>query len=158
MIIHFSILSFEIVSNKSCIDFKEFAERYPFLTVKPEEANNRKLVLYPPQIWKNIFLGGELFAKSQIVLENLQIKYILNVAAELPNHFSSDGRFVYEKYHLYDTCDLSNEIVDYLDKGADFLHRAVEANQNVYVHCAMGASRSPTIIASYLIKYHNIGC
>jgi protein-tyrosine phosphatase len=47
-------------------------------------------------------------------------------------------------------------IYDYFKRCIDFIDRAIESGGNVYVHCFMGISRSPTIVAAYLIQKHNM--
>jgi protein-tyrosine phosphatase len=43
-------------------------------------------------------------------------------------------------------------ILESFDDAYKFIDEAVTNNQNILVHCYAGISRSPTIVASYLMK------
>src|SRR3989344_4674866 len=38
----------------------------------------------------------------------------------------------------------------------NLIDEAVQKNENILIHCHVGVSRSPTIVASYLMKKYNI--
>lgn len=40
-----------------------------------------------------------------------------------------------------------------LDMGTAIINEAIENNRKVYIHCKNGHGRSPTLIASYLVRY-----
>jgi protein tyrosine phosphatase len=42
------------------------------------------------------------------------------------------------------------------DKAHKFINEAKHNNSGILVHCRAGVSRSPTIVISYLMKYHNM--
>jgi protein-tyrosine phosphatase len=52
---------------------------------------------------------------------------------------------------LYD--DPSEDISQYFDVSADFIHSLVKQNKTVLVHCAAGVSRSTSLVVSYMMKY-----
>lgn len=46
------------------------------------------------------------------------------------------------------------QIEDYLKEGLEFMHKALEKeNGKIYVHCAMGVSRSATFVLAYMIEF-----
>ena len=46
--------------------------------------------------------------------------------------------------------------VEDMERAADYIHQQVTAGQNVLVHCAYGAERSPLTVAWYLMRYHKM--
>ncbi len=47
-------------------------------------------------------------------------------------------------------------IYDVFERACAFIHMGLTKGSGVYVHCLMGMSRSPTLVAAYLIKYHGL--
>ena len=62
--------------------------------------------------------------------------------------------FTYEKANLRDTED--ENILDEIARLLPEIRQQVVQGKGVLVHCMQGASRSVTIVAAYLIKYHNM--
>lgn len=56
---------------------------------------------------------------------------------------------------LYDS--EQEPIGDAFQSTSDFIHSALHEGGAVYVHCLMGISRSPTIVAAYLISRKGYG-
>lgn len=52
--------------------------------------------------------------------------------------------------------DTYKEVADGYIELADRMHERVSQGQSVYLHCSQGLSRSPTVLATYLIKYHGL--
>ena len=60
------------------------------------------------------------------------------------------------KYLHVPTEDLSAPDMDKIDQAVDFINKQIQSNEPVMVHCAAGIGRTGTILASYLVKYHEL--
>ena len=51
--------------------------------------------------------------------------------------------------------DPSEDISSFFDIAHNYILKHKNRKENVLVHCISGISRGPSIVISYLIKYHN---
>jgi hypothetical protein len=110
------------------------------LTVKMS-STHQEIV---PYLW----LGGLDFDEKFIQAHN--IKYIISLcqsSAVLPG-------VGYIDLLCEDTRDAN--ISQYFQSSANFIHKARQKEEAVLVHCGMGWSRSPTIVAAYLISHEHM--
>lgn len=98
----------------------------------------------------NVFIGSSKGAKNKDLLKLINITFILNCAHEHQNYYNKS--FKYYNLPLHDS-HLNRSILKSFDKGADFIHRCVNKNRRVFIHCHKGISRSTAILCAYLIKY-----
>jgi protein-tyrosine phosphatase len=103
----------------------------------------------PTHIIDNIYIGSAHNAANKNLLDRLQIKYVINVTAEITNYFEDEI-----EYANYTICDDNKQsIFNYLDESYTKIKQFQRKNNGfILIHCFMGASRSATILAHYLIK------
>jgi len=104
------------------------------------------------QIIENLWVGDiRSPCNKQSLIENnidMIVSAVYGATAHHPFNFN------YEKANLR---DVSNEnIIDEFDRLLPKIREEVQSGKGVLVHCMQGASRSATIVAAYLISYHNM--
>ena len=101
---------------------------------------------------------GKLYLSSRFVLNNFQEDNIQHIVTL----FNMTRRISeIEKHEVFDINDSCNpeevaKLENILEEVTDSIHQSLLEGKNVCVHCMAGVSRSPTVVADYLIKYHNI--
>jgi protein-tyrosine phosphatase len=95
-------------------------------------------------------LGSYENATNKEVLNRLKISHVLTVAAELDLQNPSD--LVWRHIRVNDTT--GDDIAQHLSTAFQFIDEAKIAHGRVLVHCAMGISRSSSVVIGYLIKHH----
>ena len=110
----------------------------------------------PSKIYENLYLGAVYHSTDEKFIKQKNIKHILSLL-EHPCELSKNPDFTYIKFKHIDVCDkLSSNISDYFSECIDFIKNAHSQNEIVYVHCAMGISRSVSIVIAYLIQEKNM--
>ena len=107
----------------------------------------------PTLIIDSIYLGSAFNAGNSEMIDRNNIGLIINMTNEITNHY--EGNIQYKRYPLYDNNKDSIEL--YLEDTYNDICKFKEENpnKNILVHCFMGASRSATVVAYYLIKKYN---
>lgn len=104
------------------------------------------LILY------NLFLGDAADASDMNFLKRNNITDILIVAKEFKPVYPKT--FNYMKIEAEDSEDF--QLIKYFDMMTDFINAAIVRKGCVFVHCAMGISRSPTAVIAYLMRYQKM--
>lgn len=98
----------------------------------------------------NLYLGNSDGAKNRDLINKYNIRYIINVTPDFPNHFEADDDFHYKRISVKDT--FNQDINTHFQPAIDFIEEAEKKNVGVLVHCAAGISRSATIVLAYLMQ------
>ena len=124
-----------------------------FLKQKAEIFNLylNKAVLSPSydQITDKIYLGNEDTARDKELLNRLNISNIL-ICAEGCNAFYPN-EYKYKILYLDDSID--EDLLSWLKEAFEFID---SSKDNIYIHCAMGISRSPSIVIAYIMYKNKI--
>jgi|SRR3989338_441643 len=99
------------------------------------------------EIKDNIFLGSLEDASDLEKLQEKGITHVLN--ASLFDNFYPQ-HFTYLSLHMDD--QITTNLLDFKDISNDFISNVINNNGKVFVHCVVGASRSPTLIICYLVE------
>jgi len=105
------------------------------------------------QVHPNIWIGSADCAEDRVFLGTNNIDVILNMAAECT--YKSPSRKVRVVRIGIDDGKLTN--VGVFEKAADVIKESVRAEENVFVHCAAGISRSCAAVISYLMLHKGLG-
>ena len=96
------------------------------------------------QITENIYLGNMDAAFDIKKLKKLGIRKILTVMSAFGNHFPENA-FIHKTIEVDD--DYNTNLIQYFKECLLF----IDGYDKVFVHCAAGMSRSPTIVIAYLM-------
>ncbi|CAF1303924.1 unnamed protein product [Rotaria sp. Silwood1] len=99
-----------------------------------------------------LFLGNFQHATNQTLLEEFNIKHIINVCD------LSLGQTILNNFnvvHIPMPDEPRTNIKQHFDRTNELLHGFYEKKERCLVHCAAGISRSATIVLAYLMKYHH---
>jgi len=99
----------------------------------------------------NLWLGNLDLTRDFEFLRENKISHVITL---LEHDYTSvelvTQGVIHMRIQIYDYDD--EPIYDVFERTCDFISNALKKGDCVYVHCMMGISRSPTIIAAYLIK------
>jgi rhodanese-related sulfurtransferase len=126
-----------------------------------------------------LYLGSNINAGDLRVLTTLEISSVINITIECPNHFATEfekhdralpGRLMelqhtlpesylaspirYKRFPAVDT--IRQEMLDYWEEGSAIIQQCFVEKKKILVHCAMGKSRSASLVAYYLMKYKHL--
>ncbi|KAF8069586.1 VH-PTP13 [Scenedesmus sp. PABB004] len=101
----------------------------------------------PDRVRERLFLGAQASEACAGVLDGLGITHVLQVGVELaPSH---PGRYAYLSLPVYDVVE--QDLVSLFPAAFSFIDAALASGGAVLVHCAVGVSRSASVVAGYLM-------
>ncbi|KAG9345926.1 hypothetical protein JZ751_007740 [Albula glossodonta] len=110
------------------------------------------------EVWPNLFLGDMCMAHDRHGLWKMGITHVLN-AAHGKTHCQGSHAFYGPTvdYHGVPANDLPTfDISPYFYPSADYIDEALNTpGARIFVHCAVGVSRSASLVLAYLMIYHH---
>ncbi len=99
------------------------------------------------QVAPGIYLGRRIGRREANELRRLGVAGVLDLTAEYDSVHRDDNT----KYLNIPVLDLTPPSAEQLDEACAFLREHESSTGGVYVHCALGLSRSATVVAAHLI-------
>jgi dual specificity MAP kinase phosphatase len=97
----------------------------------------------------NLYVGGQHKRRGLDRMRDLGITAVVNMREEADD---AERGVSLDHYLWLPTTDDAAPALNDLKQGAAFIHRHIEAGRGVYVHCASGVGRAPTMAAAYLVQ------
>uniref|UniRef100_A0A674NSI5 Dual specificity protein phosphatase n=1 Tax=Takifugu rubripes TaxID=31033 RepID=A0A674NSI5_TAKRU len=115
---------------------------------------DRKPVESINQVWPNLYIGDESVARDLATLSSLGVTHVLNAAAG--RHRINTGQRFYSsldvEYHGVEAADHPEfHLQPFFVPATQFIDKALRSKGKVFVHCAMGVSRSGALVLAYLM-------
>ncbi len=101
------------------------------------------------RITPQIYVGGQYGQRGKRKLEAAGITAGLNLRTEFDD--AAHGLALADYCHL-PTIDDDAPSMEHLQQGVNFIRRVLSAGGKVYIHCAGGVGRAPTMAAAYFVS------
>ncbi|XP_010410842.2 dual specificity protein phosphatase 13-like [Corvus cornix cornix] len=111
------------------------------------------------EVWPNLFLGDLVTAHNRFVLWKMGVTHVLNAAhGTAYSHGGQDFYGATIDYYGVPAHDLpSFDISQFFFSAAQFIHNALSTpGAKILVHCAVGVSRSASLVLAYLMINHHL--
>jgi atypical dual specificity phosphatase len=111
--------------------------------------NNPLNSLYS-QITEYAYIGCFPTSGDVIQLNNIGIKYVVNMCAEYKGPLKTYSKYGIEQLYL-PTIDSTAPSLKSIEKAIEFLHQAYIKKEKMFIHCKCGMARSATILFCHLV-------
>jgi protein-tyrosine phosphatase len=101
------------------------------------------------RITPQIYVGAQFREKGKELLKREGINAVVNMRIEFDD--AAEGLSLDHYCHL-PTIDDDAPSIAALTRGVAFIHEIIEQGGKVYIHCAGGVGRAPTMAAAYYIS------
>ncbi|XP_012720802.2 dual specificity protein phosphatase 13 isoform X2 [Fundulus heteroclitus] len=108
------------------------------------------------EVWPNLFIGDMSVANDRYSLWKLGITHVVNAAhGRMYCQGSHDFYGATVEYYGVPADDSPTfDLSRYFFPAAEYIHTSLNTNARVLVHCAVGVSRSASLVLAYLMIYH----
>lgn len=101
------------------------------------------------EITPQIFVGGQFGVRGRRVLDAWGITAVVNMRSEFDDRAAG---LAPQRYLHLPTDDDTAPTLEHLLQGVTFIREELAAGGKVYIHCASGVGRAPTMAAAYLVS------
>ncbi|XP_075063572.1 dual specificity protein phosphatase 26 [Mixophyes fleayi] len=109
------------------------------------------------KVWPRLYLGDQEMAANKCELYHMRITHILNASHSRLRAGEEYYKGMNIKYMGIEAQDSPTfDMSAHFYPAADFIHRALKERGRILVHCAVGVSRSATLVLAYLMIYHEM--
>ncbi|XP_029108511.1 dual specificity protein phosphatase 26 [Scleropages formosus] len=132
----------------------------PALTVAELErllCSGKTACNHADEVWPNLYIGDQDIAADRRALSRLGITHILNCAHSKWRggaEYYEGMNIVYQGIEAHDSPTFDMSVNFY--PAAEFIHKALCIGGKILVHCAVGVSRSATLVLAYLMIRQNM--
>ncbi|XP_069044983.1 dual specificity protein phosphatase 13B [Lepisosteus oculatus] len=120
---------------------------------------NRHSTGHVNEVWPNLYIGDSYTARDKGALFNLGITHIVN-AADGRYHVNTGACFYSDMPVLYYGVEADDhpefDLSLFFYPTARFIRSALSQKGKVFVHCAMGISRSAALVLAFLMICENL--
>ncbi len=96
-----------------------------------------------------IHVGGQYKRRGWKLLKERGVNAVVNLRIEYDDN---DAGIAPVDYLYLPTVDDTPPTLDHLKLGVEFIQRCVEQGKGVYIHCASGVGRAPSMAAAYFVS------
>ncbi|XP_073775147.1 dual specificity protein phosphatase 13A-like isoform X4 [Danio rerio] len=111
------------------------------------------------EVWENLYLGDMSVANDRYILWKLGITHVLN-AAHGSTHSLGSAHFYGSSVHYYGVPaedSPSFNLSVFFQPCADYIQQVLSTpGGRVFVHCAVGVSRSASLVLAFFILHHHL--
>jgi len=104
--------------------------------------------LHRSRITEQVYVGSQFNQHGLEVLRREGISAVVNMRIERDD---AEAGLLLEEYCYLPTIDDEAPSEAHIDEGIQFIRRMVSEGRKVYIHCAGGIGRAPTMAAAYFI-------